>query len=542
MILKTLFRSFENPATNLADPDDWLIEALGGGTSSSGIVVNAETALEYAPVFRGVSLISGDVAKLPLIVYERGKNGLGKDRATSHPAYRLLRYKPNEFQTANRFRELLQSQAILWGNGYAFIERAKTGAPGALLPLNPAHTRPFRKHGRVFYEHVAGESRAILDASDVFHIMGLPSTMTDGLAGVSVIQKAKESLGLGMAALQFGARFFANDASPRAVLEHPGKLTTEGRENIREGWERMHRGVGNSHRTAILEEGMKLNAFSVHPEDAQLLQTREHEIRATVANFLGIPPHMLGDNTKTSYSSIEAENQGYLDRSLDPWLVKWEMESWDKLLTDRQQRADSHLIEFIRAALVRANLKDRFAAYGLALSNGIMNLDEVRDRENLNPLPDGLGKDHTRPLNLGVIGDDPPEPDPVPVPDEPPTDDQDTAGDTAGGPDPSDDEQAARSRLVLETVRRVVKRLAIAGDRAPFLEAWVTGEMPAKHRDVSMSMLEPVLAVCRVRMANPADAVADIWSRLTGDPSVWLETIPPAVVADWEVEGAIDAG
>ena len=168
MILKTLFRLHPSP---ISDPGDFMLEALSGG-------VGAETALEYPAVFRGVSLLAGDVAKLPLVVYERLKGG-GKDRATSHPAYKLLRYKPNEFQTANVFRELLQAQAILWGNGYAFIERAKTGAPGALLPLDPSVTRPFRKNRRLWYETLVGAGeRIVIEGDDVFHIMGLPSSST----------------------------------------------------------------------------------------------------------------------------------------------------------------------------------------------------------------------------------------------------------------------------------------------------------------------------------------------------------------------------
>ena len=385
MILKALFRGIENPATTLSDPDNWLVDAFGGGAGASGQVINAETALEYPAVYRGVALLSADVAKIPLIVYRRGPDGVGKERATSHPAYRLLRYKANEFQTANTFREMMQAQVLLWGNAYAFIERHPSGAPKALLPLDPAMTQPIRIDGRVWYEHVASGSRVLIPWTNVFHLRGLPSRSTGGLAGVSVVQKAKESLGLGLAAIKFGARFFANDASPRTVLETPGKLKPEARINLRESWERMHRGVGNSHRTAILEQGLKLNAFSVHPEDAQLLQTREHEIRATVANFLGLPPHMLGDNSRTSFSSLESETQSYLDRSLDPWLLKWEFEAWDKLLTDRQQRADTHVIEFLRAALIRADLKGRFGAYQIALNNGILNLDEVMSSVSLCP-------------------------------------------------------------------------------------------------------------------------------------------------------------
>ncbi|MCH8235704.1 MAG: phage portal protein [Chloroflexi bacterium] len=536
MILKTLFRGIENPATPLSDPDNWLIDAIGGGTSSSGVLVNSETALTYPAVFRGVALISGDVAKIPFYVYERRAGGLGKDRAKSHPAYRLLRHKANEVQTASAFRELLQAQAVLQGNGYAWIERAKTGAPGALLPLNPALTNPLRLGGKVWYETIIrGGERILIPWTDVIHIKGLPSSMHDGLRGVSVIAKAAEALGLGMAAISYGARFFANDSTPRAVLEHPGKLNQKGRENLREGWERMNRGVSNSHRTAILEEGMKLHAFSITPEDAQLLATREHEIRATVANFLGIPPHMLGDNSRTSFSSLESETQSYLDRSLDPWLAKWESEAWDKLLTDRQQRADSHLCEFLRSALVRANLKERFAAYAVALTNGILNIDEVRDRENLNPLPDGLGQEYRVPLNLQVVGEDPPEPDPPPPVDPDPDGAEAPDGPgSPGGPDDEDDEDE-RCVLLTDAVGRVLKRLQIAADRLQDTGAWLSGPMPDGHRNAAEGILSPVLAVCGLGDRPAGDYVLDLWTSLRGDPGAWADLADP-IIDQWRNE------
>ncbi len=418
-ILRTLRRSLENPSTPLSDPDDWLYTALGSYKSSSGVSVNAQTALTYSAFWRAINLISSDVAKLPLLTYER--KGKAREIALKHPAYRILRRKANDQTKAFDFRRALTGHALTVGNGYAYIVRLGNGDHYELVQLDPRLTYPVRANGRLWYvtETPSGEMRR-LPAEDTLHVKGYSY---DGLIGYSVIEKARESLGLGMALEAYGSIFFRNAARPAVLLEHPGKLTPEARDNLRASWERMTSGLENAHRTAVLEEGMKASPFSISARDAQLLEERQFQARE-VGNWTGVPSHRLGDTSNAGYNSLEQEDQAYLDSTLDPWLVSWEEECWDKLLREKEKDDESFVIEFFRRGLVRANMAARGAYFSSALQNGWLNLDEVRDDEGYNPLPDGLGEQHYKQVNLQVIGEEPEEPPADPVPAIPPPVDQ----------------------------------------------------------------------------------------------------------------------
>jgi HK97 family phage portal protein len=392
-------RSLENPSTPLSAPDDWLYDALGAVRASSGVNVNRETALTYAAWWRGVNLISRDVAKVPAFVYRRGK--IGKKHDYDHPAYYLLRRQPNREMTPFHFKQMMQSHVLAEGNGYAYIDRAGDGTPLELVPLQPTRTYPVRSNGVMSYitELKTGEPRKIAP-EDMLHIKGLSF---DGLVGYNVITKARESLGLGMAFDTFGSVVFRNGTSAGVVLKHPGRLSPEAKENLRESWERMHAGLENAHKTAILEEGMAADKLGLSPKDAQLLDERMFQ-KEEIALWFGLPPHKLGANITTSYGSLEQENQDYLDSALDPWLVNWEEELDAKLLTERQKQRDTHTIEFHRKSLIRANMSERGAYYNLGLQGGWLNRDEVRAEEGYNPIPDGEGRKFFVPLNMGPQG------------------------------------------------------------------------------------------------------------------------------------------
>jgi len=519
--LKTLLRrSFENPATPLSDPANWLIDSMGGGSSAAGIRVGVDTALTASPIWRGVTMIARDVAKLPTFVYKRNPAGkLGKEKAKRHPAYRLLRHQANDEQTAFVFKYAITAHAILWGNGYGFIDRDRQRKPGALVLLDPAQTSYFRAGGRreIFYSTRLDDEEIVLESGDVFHLRGLP---WDGMGGVGLIGKARESVGLHLGAREFGSRFFSNDASPRSVIETDARLSAKAKTNIAESWGKMHQGVSRAHRVAILDHGMKLKPFSMSPEDALLIVGLEWTVR-DIANFLGVPPHKLGDTTKTSFASLEQENQAYVDDALDGWLVGFEAESWAKLLTARQQAADSHLVEFLRSALIRADIKARFAAYQIALQSGIMSPDEIRDRENLNPEPDGIGDVFFRPMNLQLVGPGAPDEPPALQADEPPPppepggdldgDDAEPGGDvsraeggrTPGGPAERGSIPGGGTLpeldLLADAIRRAVRfagsNLKATTKRTgkPISNEWTPCPAP---RGRIASILRPVLAVC----------------------------------------------
>lgn len=394
-------RLFRNETSGTANPSSWLVDWVRGGSkTSSGIYVNAKSALTYSSVFQAVSLLSGDVAKLPFHLNRRLEEG-GKERAKDHPAFYLMKRKPCPELSSFHFIRTLTAQALLRGNGYAYILRDGRQRPLEILPLDPDRTFPVRENGRLLYVTTVGDETRKLDAANVLHIRGLSS---DGLVGYSVVDLAKESFGLGLATERYGSVFFGNGAAASGIIEYPGKLDDTIVDRIRKTWNQMHQGLGNSHRVAVLDAGVKFNQLTIPNDQAQFLLTRKFQ-RVEVASWFNLPPHKLGDETRTSRASLEQENQAYLESALDPWLVTWEAECWDKLLTEKEKRSDEYAFEFLRLALLRADAKTRSNFYNTALNGGWMNRDEVRDRENMNPLPDGQGKKFLIPLNMGQVDD-----------------------------------------------------------------------------------------------------------------------------------------
>jgi HK97 family phage portal protein len=483
-----------------------------------------------------VNLLARDVAKLPLYVYSR--DGEGKQRAVNHAAYRLLRRKSNSELTAFQFRQLMMWRAVLLGNAYAFIVRRGDGAPQELIPLSsdPADTFPVRANGVLHYVTRVGGMERKLRREDVLHLRGIG----DDLCGWSLVDKAKNSLGLGMAAQKHTSKFFSNGARPSTILEHPGKLSPEASKALREGWDRMHRGLDNSHKTAVLQEGMKAHVLTMSAKDMQWLETREFGIR-DVANWLGVPPHKLGDTTRTSFSSLEQENQSYLDEALDPWLVAWEEECSDKLLTEPQKLRDTHFIEFHRAALLRADMPTRGEFYTKATGgHPFMTVNEVRGRENMNPMD---GYDKIRVPTNNFTDPDAPQPEPATVADPEP----------AAEPEPQTNAApfAESLRGVVEDVaRRMCRRLKTHADRASKrgeLMGWMEVGMEDEHRQIVADAFGPVCSA--LQSAGINTAAADVSGRLFteaarafihNDTEQFTETYP-ARLADAVVSGNIEA-
>lgn len=405
MILSSLLgkRSLENPRAPL---DPWAATAqgageIGEGLASSGVKVNRDRALGVAAFWRGINLITRTVAKLPLGVYRHMEPG--RERDFAHAADRLLSVAPNEAMTPFVFKQTITGHVLIEGNGYSYVSRTAGGWPLELLILDPKRTWPVMENRTLWYLHKlkSGEYRK-LPGRDVIHVKGYGY---DGLEGYPVLHKHRESVGLAAATTSYGSVFFRNSARPNVLLKFPQKLSPEARKNLRESWERMQGGLDNAHRTAILEEGGDAVPVQINARDAQLIESKQFSL-IDIANILNLPPSRLGANVATSYGSLEQENQNLLDDAIDPWLVAWEEESGAKLLLDRERKKRTHCIAFDRFPLVRADLAQRGDYYTKALTGGWMQLDEVRAREGMNPMPGGLGRVSFRPLNLQPVGVD----------------------------------------------------------------------------------------------------------------------------------------
>lgn len=400
----------ENPSISLRDPTVWQ-SIFGGGISDSGVNVTPTTALGYPPLWRAINLISGDVAKLPLNVYRRLPDN-GKEVDKKHPAYALLNREASPTRDAMSFKECLVANAVLRGNGYAVIIRDNRQRPTELVTLSSSDTYPVMSEGELWYVTTANGQQFRIPARNVLHLRGLSS---DGLVGYDLIELMKDALGVGMAAQKFGGKFFANGANMSGILQIPHTVSDEKMRNTLAAWDKMATGVNNSHKVALLQEGTKFQQLTIAPDQAQFLQTRNYEIRGTVANITGCPPHKLGDDTRTSHNSLEAENQSYLDECLDRWLRKMEVETSLKLLTEQERDNDTHFIEFNRNALLRMSASTRAEFYAKLQEHGDMTINEVRRAENL-PTIGEQGDRRYRPGNLLEIGEEPDDMTPEPAP------------------------------------------------------------------------------------------------------------------------------
>jgi HK97 family phage portal protein len=384
-------RLFERRSLNVPEQpltSEALQAALLGPPASSGAVVNAATAMGVPVVFACVRLLAETIASLPLLVYRRMEGG-GKDRDSDHPLYEMLHSLPNPEMTSLELRENMVGHLCLWGNAYCEIETDARGRVVALWPLRPDSVTIARQGGRRWYRVLLPDgTTAALPDERVWHVRGFG---TERDTGMSVIRHARETLGLALAAQEYGARFYANDSRPGGVLRMPGKLTSDGAKRLKQSWEAAHSGLSHAHRVAVLEEGLEWQAIGLAPEDAQFLETRRFQI-GEIARWFRVPPHLVGDvERSTSWGTgIEQQSIGFVVYSLRPWLVRIE-QSVHRDLFRRDERA-TWFAEFLVDGLLRGDALSRNRALAVQRQNGIINADEWREIENRNPLPDGQGK------------------------------------------------------------------------------------------------------------------------------------------------------
>ena len=364
---------------------------LGGSTS--GKAVTERSAMQMTAVYACVRILSEAIAGLPLHLY-RYKEGGGKEKAIDHPLYRLLHDEPNPEMTSFVFRETLMTHLLLWGNAYAQIIRNGKGEVIALYPLMPNKMEVDRdENGRLYYSYTRSSEEAptmegstvTLRPEDVLHIPGLGF---DGLVGYSPIAMAKNAIGMAIACEEYGAKFFANGAAPSGVLEHPGTIKDPAR--VRESWNSTFGGSANSGKVAVLEEGMKYTPISISPEQAQFLETRKFQINE-IARIFRVPPHMVGDLEKSSFSNIEQQSLEFVKYTLDPWVIRWEQSLARSLFSATDKK--NLFFKFNVEGLLRGDYQSRMAGYATARQNGWMSANDIRELENLDRIPAEEGGD-----------------------------------------------------------------------------------------------------------------------------------------------------
>ncbi|MDD5517701.1 MAG: phage portal protein, partial [Bacteroidales bacterium] len=354
--------------------------------TTSGKAVNERTAMQTSAVYACVRILAESVAGLPLHVYERTANG-SKSTKPSHPLYRLLHDEPNREMTSFVFRETLMSHLLLWGNAYAQIIRDGRGFPIALYPLLPDRMAVDRNEsGELVYTYQSDKGQVKLRRENILHIPGLGF---DGLIGYSPIAMAKNAVGLALATEDYGATFFANGANPGGVLEHPGVIKPEQADRLRESWQSQFGGA-NAHKVAVLEEGLKFHQMSIPPEQAQFLETRKFQINE-IARIFRVPPHMVGDLEKSSFSNIEQQSLEFVKYTLDPWVVRWEQSLQQALILPSEKA--TIFIKFNLDGLLRGDYQSRMQGYSTGIQNGFMSVNDVRGLEDMNLLTAEEGGD-----------------------------------------------------------------------------------------------------------------------------------------------------
>ena len=363
------------------------------GGSTSGKTVTERSAMQMTAVYSCVRILSEAVAGLPLHLYKYTDSG-GKAMALDHPLYHLLHDEPNPEMSSFVFRETLMTHLLLWGNAYAQIIRNGKNEIVALYPLMPNKMSVDRdENGRLYYTYYRGSDEAIknkefsvtLQPSDVLHIPGLGF---DGLVGYSPIAMAKNAIGMAIACEEYGAKFFANGAAPGGVLEHPG--TIKDPQRVRESWQSTFGGSGNANKIAVLEEGMKYTPIGISPEQAQFLETRKFQINE-IARIFRVPPHMVGDLEKSSFSNIEQQSLEFVKYTLDPWVIRWE-QSIQRSLLSKDEKA-VFFVKFNLEGLLRGDYQSRMNGYAIGRQNGWMSANDIRELENLDRIPAEDGGD-----------------------------------------------------------------------------------------------------------------------------------------------------
>ena len=384
------FRSSpNNPSTSLANPASWMFD---GSASKTGIAITEDSAMRLSAVFGAVRVISETIASLPWEVKQDA--GDSTRSASAHPINKLIHH-PNAMMTDFNFREVCQAHLCLHGNAFIAIRRNEAGQAVKLIPVHPDRVEVKVYKDEKFYN--IDQGKETFDDTEMIHILGLSF---DGIIGKSVIEAARESIGLGLAADQFGGSFFGNGANVSAVLTHPGRLSDEAYKRLMASWQRRYSGLDNAHKTAILEEGMNLQKVSISPQESQFLETRKFGVE-DIARFFRIPLAYLGslENSSTR-ANIEEQGIQFQRNTILPWVKRWEAEFNRKLFPGQED----YFIRMNMDGLLRGDISSRYSSYATARQWGWLSVNDIRKHESLDPI-DG-GDIYLQPMNMVEAGTD----------------------------------------------------------------------------------------------------------------------------------------
>lgn len=485
--------SLENPSVGLSEALDsetgWGM--LGGNNrSSSGVNVTAEKALGFHAFYRACDLVGNYVGKLPVYICRKENGGLTK--LTKHPNYQHLLFDPSLEMNAFIWKKTMEVHRMLEGNGYTFCRRNGRGQIVEFVLLDPCKTWPVRPNGGLLYYMTtkADGSYQLLKREDVIHIKSLSR---DGLSGYGLRSIGRESLGAGIATIEYRARFFRNGAVPAVSIEVPGAMDPKAKAALAQSWNQLHAGVDNAHRTAVLTNGAKVNILSADAQKNQLTEQEKFSI-IEVSNVAGVPPHKLGSSDRVAYNSLEQENQSFADDSLDWRLNDFELELRSKVFTEQEKLDENNVVVFDREQLIRADIPSMAAYLDKAVGGPWMTPDEARAKQGMQRRPGSEGDVLYGPGGAGAPTSPSAEPKPH---DEPPK------------PTPSTPNNLPRAVLLRSCVK-MAERIARNAQRVAkkpngFMD-WLDG-IGDDHKRVMVEEFTPLVAL--VSPQGDAEALAD---------------------------------
>lgn len=381
-------------------PQPMLYAALGGYASNTGVPVTPWTALQSMAVYGCIRAISQDIAMLKPFIRRRLIGG-GYRREVQHPLNKLFR-RPNRWQTWFEFTGYAVTSLCLRGNAFIVVERDRDANPIELVPIAPDRATIMLSDDGELYYRINSRRLGyglVVPPDDMIHIK---NTSVDGYVGVSPIALAQDAIGLALATQQHGGILFRQGGQIGGVISHPGMLSKEASDRIANSWRETHAGVQNAHKVAILEEGMKFDKIAITNEEAQFLETRRFQV-IDICRMFSVPPHRLGELDKATLNNIEQQNQQYVDSALKPTVTSIEQLFDHHLLFDDERAMLECKFDF--DDMTRGDLKTRYEAYQIGTLNGWLNRNEVRAKENYDPIDDGTGDEYRVPLNTAVPSD-----------------------------------------------------------------------------------------------------------------------------------------
>lgn len=377
--------SLENPNVPLARGWDLL---PSGPPTSAGISVSPDAAMAISAVYRCISIISEGIAQMPLITYRRDASGDGRDRAKDHYAYDLLSKKVNPRMTAYRWKRQQVAWVLGWGNAYSIMQEPGNGRVTALWPIHPRYVqwRPELGRDGIYLVQTSDGMKPILPHS-MLHFRGLETDDTG--VGLSILSKARESLGMTLAQENYGSSFFRSGAAMSGFFQVPEQMSEAAKKSMFEYLDKTYAGAGNARKMGILDGGVTFKELSIKPADAEFLATRKFQ-RNEICTWFGVPPHKIGDMDGAKYGNLTEQEISFARHTLGPYVANIEQEINTTLFSTSEGKVV--FSEFLMDALLRADPATRAEIFNTMRQNGALNANEWRRAENMNPIPGEAGE------------------------------------------------------------------------------------------------------------------------------------------------------